>query len=55
MEDEVVDAEHGRSGEALLLVEVWLGGAGEIEDAEAAAFDFEAGRDGDVEGIEFDG
>ena len=41
--------------EALLLLEVGLGGAGEIEDAQAAALDLEAGGDGDVEGVELDG
>ncbi len=55
VEDEVVHAEHGRRGEALLLLEVGLGGAGEIEDTQAAAFDLEAGGDGDVEGVELDG
>ncbi len=45
----------GRSGEALLLAEVGLGGAGEIGDAEAAAFDLEAGGDGDVELVEIYG
>ncbi len=51
----MVDAEHGWRGETLLLQEVGLGGAGEIEDAEAAAFDLEAGGDGDVEGVELNG
>ena len=54
VEDEVVDAEHGGRGEAELLLEIRLGGAGEIEDAQAVAFDLEAGGDGDVEGVEFD-
>jgi len=55
MEDEVVDAEHGGRGEAELLLEIWLGGTGEVEDAQPMAFDLEAGGDGDVEGVEFDG
>jgi hypothetical protein len=54
-EGEVVDAEHGRGGVALLLLEIGLGGACEIKDAEAMAVDFEAARDGDGERIEFDG
>jgi hypothetical protein len=55
MEDEVIDAEHRWGGQATLLLEVGLGGAGEIEDAEAAAFDLEAGGDGNFERVEFDG
>ena len=55
MEDEVVDADHGWRGKALLLLKVRLGGAGEIQDAEAAALDLEAGGDGNVEGVELDG
>ena len=54
-EAEGVDAEHGRGGLAELLLEVGLGGAGEIEDAQAAALDFEALGYGDVEGVELDG
>jgi hypothetical protein len=54
-EAEVVDAEHGGSGLAQLLIEVWLGGAGEVEDAEAAALDLEALGYRDVEGVELDG
>jgi hypothetical protein len=54
-EGEVVDAEHGLSGIALLLCEVGLGGPSEIEDAETAAVDFETASNGDVERIEFNG
>jgi hypothetical protein len=54
-EAEVVDAEHRGCGLAQLLLEVGLGGTGEIEDAEAVAFDLEALGDGDIEGVQLDG
>ncbi len=55
VEDEVIDTKHGRSGHALLLLQVGLGGAGEVKNAKATAFDLEASGNRDFEGVEFDG